>query len=178
MCGAVSPVLMFLAPAHRDNCTFYFYCSHAPLNLCANWWGTVREQTVIMTELTNCELCWYHSAGAVSCDCVTVCNMLLAVSEIWKLWLWMLEKLYWIVLDKFTIQSPPQEPYSYQVCNSMYECDLSVVKLYDSGFWALSQKFWKATMSIVISACMCVRMKHLRFHGTDFQEVWQLCFFL
>jgi len=30
----------------------------------------------------------YHSAGAVSCDCVTVCNLLLAVSEVWKLWFW------------------------------------------------------------------------------------------
>ena len=84
----------------------------------------------------------------------------------------MLEKLCWIVLDKFTIQSLPQEPYSYQVCNSMYECDFSVVKLHDSDFWALSQKFWKATMNIVISACMCVRMEQHSFHGTDFHEVW------
>jgi len=68
-------------------------------------------------------------------------------------------------------QSPLQEHYSYQVCNSMYECDLSVVKLYDSDFWALSQKFLKATISIVISACMCVCMEHLSFHGTDFHEV-------
>ena len=88
MCGAVSPVPMFLAPAHRDNCTFYFYCSHAFLSLCVNWWGSVGEQTVIMTELTSCELCLYHSAGAVSCDCVTVCNLLGALSEIWKVWLW------------------------------------------------------------------------------------------
>jgi hypothetical protein len=88
MCGAVSPIPLFLAPAHRDNCTFYFYWSHAPLNLCANWRGSVGEQTVIMTVLTSCELCLYHWAGAVSCDCVTVCNLLLAVSEIWKFWLW------------------------------------------------------------------------------------------
>jgi len=44
--------------------------------------GSVGEQTVKVTELTNCELCLYHSAGAVSCDCVTVCNLLLALSEI------------------------------------------------------------------------------------------------
>ena len=25
MCGAVSPVPMFLAPVHRDNCTLYVY---------------------------------------------------------------------------------------------------------------------------------------------------------
>jgi len=30
--------------------------------------------------------------------------------------------------------SPPQESYSYQVCNSMYECDASIVKLCDSDF--------------------------------------------
>ena len=57
MCGAVSPVPMFLAPVHRDNCTFYFYWSDTHLSFFANWWGSVREQTVIMTELTNCELC-------------------------------------------------------------------------------------------------------------------------
>jgi len=88
MCGAVSLIPMFLAPAHRDNCTFYFYWSHTPLSLCANWWGSVGEQTLILTVLTSCELCLYHSAGAVSCDCVTVCNLLLALSEIQKLWLW------------------------------------------------------------------------------------------
>jgi len=30
--------------------------------------------------------------------------------------------------------SPPQELYIYQVCNSMYECDASVIKMYDSDF--------------------------------------------
>jgi len=70
-------------------------------NLYANWQGTVGEPTVIMTELTSCELCLYHSAGAVSCDCVAVCNLLLAVSEIWKLWIWrawkfMLNCTWWI----------------------------------------------------------------------------------
>ena len=35
-----------------------------------------------MTELTNSELCLYYSAGTVSCDCVTECNLLLALSEI------------------------------------------------------------------------------------------------
>ena len=67
MCGAVSPLPLFLAPAHRDNCTFYFYWSHAPLNLCANWRGSVGEQNILMTVLTSCELCLTHSAGAVSC---------------------------------------------------------------------------------------------------------------
>ena len=75
MCGAVSPIPMFLAPVHRDNCTFYFCCSHAHLSLCANWQESVGKQTVIMTELTNCELCLYHSAGPVSCDCVICCSM-------------------------------------------------------------------------------------------------------
>jgi hypothetical protein len=78
MCGGFSQVPMFLAPVHRNNCTFYFYWSHAPVYLCANWWGSVGEQTVLMTELTICELCLYHSAGAVSCDSVTVGNSLLA----------------------------------------------------------------------------------------------------
>ena len=45
-----------------------------------------------------------------------------------------LEKLYRIVRDEFMFQSPAQERYSYQVCNSMYECDPFVVKLYDSDF--------------------------------------------
>ena len=36
-------------------------------------------------------------------------------------------------------ESMPQEHYSYQVCNIVYECDPSDVKLYDSDFWALSQ---------------------------------------
>jgi hypothetical protein len=72
VCGAVSPVPMFLAPVHRGNCTFHFYSCHEPPSLCANGPVSVGEQTVIMTELTNCELCLYHSAGAVSCDCVTV----------------------------------------------------------------------------------------------------------
>ena len=82
MCGAVSPVPMFHVPAHRDNCTFYFYCCHEPLCLCANGLGSVGEQNIFMTELTKCELCLYHSAGSVSCGCVTVCNLLLALSEI------------------------------------------------------------------------------------------------
>jgi hypothetical protein len=114
MCGAVSPVPMYLAPMHSDNCTFHFYCSHAPLSLCANWQGSVGEQTVIMTELTSCELCLYHSAGAVSCDCVAVCNLLLTVLEIWKLWLWRAWKIilnctWWIhisVTTTGTVQLP------------------------------------------------------------------------
>ena len=58
-----------------------------------------------------------------------------------------LEKLYRIVCYEFMFQSPAQERYSYQVCNSMYECDPSVVMLYDSDFLALSQncekqQFW------------------------------------
>ena len=59
-----------------------------------------------------------------------------------------LEKLYCIVLDKFMFQSPLQEHYSYQVCNSMYECDPSVVKLYDSNFLALSQNFKKQLLAL------------------------------
>ena len=68
-----------------------------------------------------------------------------------------LGKLCWIVLDEFMLQSPPQEPYSYQVCNSMYECDPSVVKLYDSDFWALSQNFEKQLLALsCLSVCLSV----------------------
>ena len=101
MCGAVSPVPMFLAPVQRDSCTFYFYCSHAHLSLFVKWLGTIGERTVIIIELTSCELCLYHSAGAVSCDGAAVCNLLLALPESWKLWLWrawkiMLNFTWWI----------------------------------------------------------------------------------
>jgi len=82
MFGAVSPIHMFLAPAHRDNCTFYLYCSPAPIRFCANSHGSVGEHNIFMTVLTSCELCLYHSAGAVRCDCVAVCNQLLSLSEI------------------------------------------------------------------------------------------------
>jgi hypothetical protein len=156
MCGAVSPVFMFLSPVRRDNCIFYFYCSHAHISLCANWQGSVGEQTVIMTELTICELCLYHSAGDVSCDCVTVCNLCWLCQESENYGYERIEKLCWIVLDEFLFQSPPQEPYSYRFCNSMYECDPSLVKLYDSDFWVLSQNFWKATFSIGMSVCVSV----------------------
>jgi len=92
---------MFLVSAHRDNCTFYLYSSHAPIRFCANSHGSVREHNILMTVLTSCELSLYHSAGAVSCDCVAVWNLLLALSEIWKLWLWrawkiMLNCTWWI----------------------------------------------------------------------------------
>jgi hypothetical protein len=93
MGGVVSPIHMFLASAHRDNCIFNIYWSHTALNFCANWRGSVGEQNILMTVLTSCELCLYHWAGAVSCDCVTVCNLLLAVSEVWKLWLWRARKI-------------------------------------------------------------------------------------
>ena len=110
VCGAVSPVSMFLAPAHRVKCTFYFSCCHTHLSFCANWWGCDVEQI----ELTNFELCLFHSAGAVSCDCVTACNLLLAVSEIWKLWLWRAWEIiqnctWWIhvsVTTRGTLQLP------------------------------------------------------------------------
>ena len=36
MFGAVSPTPIFLAPAHKDNCPFYLYSSHAPILFCAN----------------------------------------------------------------------------------------------------------------------------------------------
>jgi len=80
MCGAVSPTPIFLAPAHKDNSTFYLYSSPAPIRFCANLQGSVGEHNILMTLLTSCELCLYHSAGAVSCDCVAVCNLLLALS--------------------------------------------------------------------------------------------------
>ena len=127
-----------------------------------------------MTELTNCELCLYCSAGAVSCDCVTVCSLLLALSEIWKLWLrraWkiMLNCTWWIqvsVSSTGTLQLP--------VCNSMYGCDTSVVRLCDSEFWVLSQNFEKQLLTL---SCLCVYMQQLSSHWTDFHEFWSLCFF-
>jgi len=52
-------------------------------------------------------------------------------------------------------QSPLQEHYSYQVCNSMYECDHSVIKLYDSDFLALSQNFKKQLLALsCLSVCV------------------------
>ena len=52
-------------------------------------------------------------------------------------------------------QSLPQERYSYQVCNIVYECDPSVVKLYDSDFWALSQNCEKQLLAL---SCLSVRV--------------------
>ena len=66
-----------------------------------------------------------------------------------------LEKLCRIVLDEFMFQSSPQERYSYQVCNIVYECDPSDIKLYDSDFWALSQNCEKQLLAL---SCLSVRV--------------------
>jgi len=63
-------------------------------------------------------------------------------------------------------QSPLQEHYSYQVCNSMYECDRSVVKFYDSDFWALSQNFEKRLLALSCLS-LCVYMEQLSVHWMD-----------
>jgi len=137
MCGAVSPLHMFLAPVQRDSCTFYFYRCHAHISLFAKWLGSVGEQTVIITELTSCELCLYHSAGAVTCDCAAVCSLLLALPESWKLWLWRAWKIilnctWWIHVSITTAGN-----LQYQVCNSMYKCDPSVVTVIFGCFYKI-----------------------------------------
>jgi len=104
----------------------------------------------------------------VSCVCTTQLVLLAVTVLQYEICCWLcqksenygyegLENLGWIVLNKFLFQSPLQEHYSYQVCNSMYKCDPSVVKLYDRDFWVPSQKFWKKDcflpcLSVCVSA--------------------------
>jgi len=45
-------------------------------------------------------------------------------------------------------QSPAQEHYCCLVRSSMYECDPSVVKLYGSDFYVLSQHFEKQLLPL------------------------------
>ena len=87
-----------------------------------------------MTELTSCELCCTTQLVLLAVTVVqyAVCCWLCQKSEYYGYE--GLEKLCWTVLDEFMFQSPPQESYSYPVCNSMCDCDPSVDKLYDSDF--------------------------------------------
>jgi len=81
----------------------------------------------------------------VSCVCTTQLVLLAVTVSQYAICCWLcqksenygfeeLEKLFRILLDEFMFQSPLQEHYIYEVCNIVYECDPSVVKLYDSDF--------------------------------------------
>jgi len=171
MCGAVSPVPMFHVPACRDNCTFYFYCCHEPLCLCANGPGSVGEQNIIMTELKKCELCLYHSAGSVSCGCVIVCNLLLAVSEVWKFGYEALKNYAELYL---MISCFSHHHRNITVINFVTACMSVTLRMLNLWQWFLGTfiKLWKATTSIVMSVFLCVCMEHLSSHWMDFHEVW------
>ena len=74
-------------------------------------------------------------------------------------------------------QSPPQECYSYQVCISAYECDPSVVNLYDSDFWVLLQNFEKQQLPLCCLSVGPLGTTQLPLDGFSCSLIIVFCFF-